>query len=304
MSKKHYLVMDIGGTWCRAKILNENKKTIYRYRKKIVEKDILVCLNKLLDRKVEIKEIEKVGVSVAGIVNKENSKVVYAPNLNLNEYHLSRWFKKNFNLNTYIERDTIAAAWGENHYGVGRNKKNFVLISIGSGIGGAIINNNRLYEGAGGTAGHFGHMTIDFEGEACNCGMNVGCAEDYASGRALQNMLRKEFEDMDTKPEDFQELVKKKESGNKKAQKVLTKYLNALSAMVCNVVFILNPKAIILGGGLGSENYLLANYLEDIVNERIEKNFRRDLEIIPSTLGENSSLLGMFALIRNKGQGG
>src|SRR4030042_526792 len=145
------------------------------------------AIEKLLDQNItEIDGLAGIGIACAGGIDSERG-VVVTPSPNMPgwiDIPLADIVRERFNLNTFVVNDASAAALGESRFGAGKGKKNLILLTVGTGIGGGIIINGELYLGTSGGAGELGHVSIDVNGPECGCG-NLGCLEMMASGKAI-----------------------------------------------------------------------------------------------------------------------
>jgi predicted NBD/HSP70 family sugar kinase len=130
-----------------------------------------------------------IGIGVPGIVNKEGSNILLAPNLGWTDIHLKAEIETEFHLPVIIDNEANAGAYGEKRFGAGKNFENLIYVSAGIGIGVGFILQNSLYRGAEGFSGEMGHMVIDIDGKECRCG-SKGCWELYASEQALLNQAK------------------------------------------------------------------------------------------------------------------
>ncbi len=221
--------------------------------------------------------------------------------------------KEKYRVDTLLINDASAAALGEHHFGAGQGINNLILLTVGTGIGGGIIINDRLYNGPGGSAGEIGHMTIDVNGPRCSCG-NVGCLETLASGTAVAKEAMKcinqgerssLIEIVEGKIEDItaEKVEVAARRGDPLASEVIFKAATYLGVGVANLVNIFNPEMIIIGGGVANMGDLLLNPARQVVNERAFSLPARAVSIVPAQLGNDAGLLGaaVFAFQQTTG---
>ena len=210
-----YIGIDLGGTNIAVGIVDDNKKIIAkdstptllpRDYKEIVA-DMAKVINSLLEKNnIDIKDISGIGVGCPGSVDTKNGMVAYSNNLKMDHAPIADEIKKYFNLPVALLNDADAAAFGE--YSVnGGGVDSFIFITLGTGVGGGIVINKKVYSGFNGAGGELGHITLVHNGIECNCG-NVGCWEAYASVTAL---IRQTKEAMEKSPDSKMHEFAKKE---------------------------------------------------------------------------------------------
>ena len=184
--------IDLGGTTIKAGIVDEDYRIVKsgaiptitdRGAEKLIQ-DMAELVSVLLkEAEISMDEVASVGVGVPGTANKKTGIMEYANNLNMKDEPFILFLKRYFKKPVYFTNDANAAAWGEYLAGSGKGYRSLVMVTLGTGIGGAMILDGKLYEGCNFAAGEFGHFVIQCEGEPCNCGRR-GCFETYASATA------------------------------------------------------------------------------------------------------------------------
>lgn len=223
-----------------------------------------------------------VGISFPGIVKNEEHRIVNCINLNLKNIDLSILEKK-FDLNFYLENEANVSIYSEKILGTAQSLKDFIVISIASGIGAGIFLNSNIFRGNSGIAGEVGHICIEPEGDLCNCGSS-GCWELYASERALLNNAKKNL----GRNFSLEELFS---SDDKEVQILLEKYIKYLALGIRNILFSLNINSIILSGSISTYLEKYDYKLKQILakNEFFEE---KDIQIFYSTLNKRANSLG------------
>ena len=242
---------------------------------------------------------------------------------------LQEWYQE---LPIMIENDANAACLGEYLFGAGQGCHNMVYLTVSTGIGGGVICNGQLLQGASGTAAELGHMTIDRHGPLCKCG-NTGCLESLASGIAIKEQARAAinagiyYSNQSTFTRFKQFLFKFKikagayysnqsteipfdpadidphtvaldaQHGLPKACNIIEDAAEALGIGLVNIIHIFNPEKIILGGGLMQNGPLLLDTAERIVRQRAMTIPYQAVQIVPSQLGDDAGLIGSGALV-------
>lgn len=299
---KYAIGIDLGGTNLRVALVSEEGGIVRKIKKSSSEE----VFGSLLEAIEEVKhgEIAGIGLGVAGLIDRKNGRVFSSPNLRAVEgIDLIDGIQQKFNVPVFIENDANAAALGEKVSGAGKNFENFVLLTLGTGIGGGIIYKGELLD----VSAEIGHMSINAEAEKCPCG-NVGCLENYASARAMiakvVTMLEKGSESMlrecckgniyKITPED---IYKAALEGDMLSREILREAGRALGVGLANLINILSPEAIILAGGLvGAWNI----YVQEAIKEASRRAFKDvfdSVKIIPSSLGDEAGVVGAASLV-------
>lgn len=219
-----------------------------------------------------------VGISFPGIVDDKEEKILNAVNLNLKDFPLGEIFQE-FHENIYLENDANACIYSEKIIGKGKNFKNFVVISIGSGIGAGVYINSRLHKGEHHLSGEFGHISIDYLGKQCKCG-NKGCWELYVSENAIS---------------DYQEKMQDRNLENlfdsNKNRDFIDEYIKIFSIGLKNILFAVDVNNIIISGNMSK---YLSDYKDEISYNIKSNSFFKEyqLELLFSDLNNRSSVLG------------
>jgi len=302
MSKKYAIGIDLGGTNLRVALVSEDGE-IARKVKKASSEEVFTSLLETIEE-VMNGDIAGIGLGVAGLIDRKNGRVFSSPNYRAVEgLNLVEGLQRKFNLPVYLENDANVAAFGEKVSGAGKNFENFILLTLGTGIGGGIIYKGELLD----VAAEIGHMSINSEAEKCPCG-NIGCLENYASARAMiakaVAMLEKGTESMlknccngsiyKITPED---IYKSALEGDTLSREILRDAGRALGVGLASLINILSPEAIILAGGLvGAWNI----YVQEAIREASRRAFKDVFEavkIIPSSLGDDAGIVGAARLV-------
>lgn len=286
------LALDVGGTAIKSALIENDtivcSKEILSCGKdggEILLKNICNCID-------TYENFDVIGISTTGQVDSAAGKIVYASD-NVPGYTgilLRDIIEKKYGVNVYVENDVNAAAIGEYHFGAAKGEKNFICLTYGTGIGGAIVLNGEICRGGNGIAGEAGHMITHANGVLCNCGGN-GCYESYASTTAL---VKKAME-YDEKYFNGREIFEGFYNGNSEIIIIVNDWIDEIVCGLIGLVHLLNPSCILLGGGIMSEKYVVSE-VERRTKEHIMSSFR-DMKIKPATLGNNAGIFGMVAII-------
>lgn len=236
------------------------------------------------------------GISLPGTVNEEMGILEWAPNLevkNISFESLSEYFE----FPVYLENEANAAAVAELKLGVAREMRNLVYISITEGIGTGIVIQDYLYKGKNKRAGEFGHMTIVKDGSPCNCGRK-GCWEQYSSQNALLNLYN--AKNQQSKVKGIHEFFERLQIKERNAEEAWEEYLEYLASGIQNIILILDPHYIVIGGEISNYEELLIEPLKEKIFIKNSFFCREDIRIFVSKLKENSTILGASMLPLNK----
>lgn len=303
MPKKHVIGVDLGGTNLRVALVSEDGKVL-RKIKEPSSGDVMDSLRRAVnDLEGEGKAVG-VGIGVAGLIDRENLTVTNSPNL---PSVVGRSFAElGLDVPVVVENDACAAALGERWMGAGRGIKNFVLFTLGTGIGGGIVHNGRLLR----VASEVGHMSVASGGEKCPCG-NWGCLENYASARAVTDALIKALEGgADSMLRDrgnfykisAEDVCKAAFDGDALSREVLKEAGKHLGVGIANLINLMSPDAVILAGGLTGAWDI---FVEEAVKEASKRALRglfEGVKILPSALGDEAGVLGAAKLALNEGK--
>ncbi|TKH45234.1 transcriptional regulator [Paenibacillus terrae] len=233
--------------------------------------------------------IDALGIATAGRVNVESGEVVYATD-NLPGWqgtHLITWARENLALRAVADNDANAALLGEAWQGAGRGKQRLVMLTLGTGVGGAYMEHGLLCRGAHWSGGDWGHSLLFPKGLPCNCGKN-GCAEQYVSGNAL---LRRGREYTDKQYRSGIEIMKEAAHGHLEALQVLDDYTADLAMLLVNISVTLDPEAIIVGGGVADAGEVWWPLLEKHLQQ-----LGVQTEVNRALLGNRAGIIGAARL--------
>lgn len=283
------LTFDIGGTNIKYGLCNEKFELSDLHTIPTeASKGGQYIIEKVIDIIETYTDIDRVAISTAGQVDSENGIVVYATG-NI-PYYTGMMVKKTIEnktgITTYVENDVNAAALGEAKFGAGVGKSDFICLTYGTGIGGAIYLNNSLYKGSASSAAEFGHMITHAGGIECTCG-GKGCYERYASTRALIEAVNA----VSDEPLNAFTIFEKKNMNNPKIRAVVDNWIDEMIIGLTNLVYIFNPPLVILGGGIMNEDYVI-----DLIDRKIYKQLMENfanVNIVRSKLGNTAGMMGV-----------
>ena len=252
--------------------------------------------------------LEAVGVACAGQIDPETGAVVEAPNLGWRDVPLAAELRQALHVPVVIENDVRAAAWGEYAYGAGRGTDSLVAVFVGTGIGSGAVLDGRLWRGAGNAAGEIGHTQVVPDGVPCPCGAR-GCLERYASGSGLQQRFRDamtagtpttltERTSRDVGRLTAELVYEAAEAGDAVARELWSDAERYLTLALANYVTVLNPRMLILGGGVIESVPALFDRVVTGVPPATTVLARKVLRIERARLGDWSGVVGAAALAR------
>ena len=316
----YYVGVDLGGTNIAVGIVDENKKIISKGSVptgasrdgELIVKDMAALVDKLLKGcNISLNEVAYVGIATPGTIDDKNGVVVRAYNLPFNHFPIADIFKRYLPIKqVFVANDANAAALGEAVAGAARGSRNSVMITLGTGVGGGIIIDGKIYSGSNGAAGELGHIVIKYNGRQCTCGRR-GCWEAYSSATALSAVTREKVLECDIKAiptlmlDDYKATGKitartafaAMKKGDKVAAGVVDYYIEHLACGMASIINIFQPDIICVGGGICNEK----GYLLDPLNKLVEREqYTREnpekCKIVVAELGNDAGIIGAACL--------
>ena len=299
--------VDLGGTHLRAALVDGNGEIRFRFKQNTPHTESPDDIVQAIVAAVRSCEVDgsasAVSVVVPGTVNVEKGAIVRAPNLSsLNRFCLSAALERELNLSAFIENDANAAAVGELWQGAGRGHHSVICLTLGTGVGGGIILADKLWRGADGSAAEIGHMAVDpFLGVACPCGSR-GCLEVYASATAIVRMAREaqsHYPNSIVRQDDAltsREIYAAGIKGDELAQEVFRRMGVYLGVGLANLINLLNPEIIVLGGGVVNGWELFEKHMHQEIARRAFPLPAARVQIARAECGDDAGLLGAARL--------
>lgn len=308
----YYLGIDLGGTNISCGVVNEKFEIVGRGKVKtnagrpveeIVDDMVNAALMAVKNAGLTLKNIESIGVGSPGSVNTKTGIVAFSNNIGFKNFPLKKVIENKLNITTYIENDANAAAYGEMLAGAGKECNNLVTITLGTGVGGGIIINKKIYSGFNGAGAELGHMVIVKDGIQCSCGRK-GCWEAYASATALIRQTKEAMlENKNTVMWELTEGDINKVNGitafNAMRQsdptgiEVVNNYINYISCGLVNIINIFQPEILCIGGGISKEgNFLIDPIKETVIKESYSRNLVEQTIIKTAELGNDAGIIG------------
>jgi len=240
-----------------------------------------------------------IAVGVPGILNFREGTIKYSANLGWRNFPLGEELKKRISVPIYLDNIAVLATLGEMWFGKAKGVKDFIYINCGAAIGAGIVIEGKIYRGNLGSAGEIGHMVVEEGGPLCSCG-NRGCLEVVGSAKAIIKEAQKMGLKLPLDLEEALEEIKKEwQKGREDIACLLQRSFSYIGKGVANLVNILSPSVVILGGPLLKFNELLLTEVKQKVNERALYTLKGKVQIEESFLKRGNELLGGEALILN-----
>jgi glucokinase len=302
--------VDLGGTNLRiAGVTGEGKVVTFWREKTRADDGPEALLNRILgglsvaeeELRVAGRHIQGVALGVPGVVSRRDGVVESSPNLpGWRKVPLLEHLRQRLRLPLLLENDANAAVYGEYWAGAGRGKETIVLLTLGTGVGGGIIIDGGLLRGVEGMAGEIGHLTVEPEGEPCLCG-NRGCLESYASARGIYaryaRLAGKVPEDGEDGPPGAASVFARAQEGDDLARKAFSEAGKYLGIAMAALVNIINPEAIIVGGGVLPAWGFFMPAAEKEMLERAFQAPAEMVELLPAALGDRAGCIGAAGLL-------
>ena len=314
MKEKYSIGVDLGGTKVKVGIVNGDGRIIRKVSvdtfaeqgpDKVVSQ-IKKGINSLLVTNKKL--IQGIGIGSPGTVSTKKGTVENPPNLpGWKKVHLGRIITKEFGLPTFVENDANAAAIGELIYGAGKELKSFIMITLGTGVGGGIIYNRKLFRGDFGAAGEIGHITIDYKGPKCKCG-SYGCLETYLGNKyIIKNITEKlknnkssliyKLTDNNLKKLNPKIIHEASLLGDEFSKKVIENLGETLGYGLASVVNLLDISTIIIGGGVAGFGKPLFNSVKKTMKSRVLSPIRPRIKVKQAKLKNNAGIKGASSLV-------
>lgn len=312
----NYIGIDLGGTNIVAGLVDESGKIVKSISKptgkerktELIFDDIFDMSKQLISEfNLDNTNLKGIGIGIPGQIDTKNGIVVYSNNIKIKDFNVKEYGKKKINYDVTIGNDADCAALGEVVAGSAKGCNSAIVITLGTGVGGGIIIDGKIFSGFYPGGAEVGHQIIEKDGRKCSCG-NCGCFEAYASASALILAAQKKAEE--NKESLLYKLVEGKienmnakipfdadQAGDKAGHEVIEEYLDYLAVGIANLINVFKPEAILLGGGVCKQGEHLTVPLRKRVKEFV---YGRELvtEIKIASLGNDAGLIGAAMLNR------
>lgn len=312
--------VDLGGTNIAVGLCDSNLKIVDKDSVptkanrdgELIVKDMAELTKKIIERNgLSVSDVEYVGIAAPGTVNTDTGIIEYANNLPFLNFPIAEIFKKYMPLRVFVANDANAAALGEALAGAAKGTSSSVMITLGTGVGGGVIIDGKIFAGGVNCAGtELGHTVIVAGGRQCSCG-RLGCWEAYSSATALTRMTNEKMNELKLKGIPsvlFSEAEKDgkvsartafnaMKKGDEAGKELVDKYIYYLAAGITNMINIFQPEVLSIGGGVCNERENLTVPLMKIVNsEQYTRNNKNKTRVVTATLGNDAGIIGAAGL--------
>ena len=304
--------IDLGGTNIAAGITDSDGHIVYkasvptgasRPREEIIDDIAALCRALCRDASISFDSIKQVGIAVPGGVDAEAGEILFTPNIPFSGINIRDILSGKLDGKpVLLANDANAAALAEARAGAAKGAKTAVMITLGTGIGGGIIVDGKIYTGSNGLAAELGHFVIEKGGVPCGCGRR-GCFEVYGSATALIRMTKEELDRCFMSGEATLMAESRKlnarvafdayRAGDAAAKRVIDKYIGYLASGIASLINIFRPEVFIIGGGVSNEKQFLLDLLRPLVDaEDFAKDAAKRTRLVTATCGNDAGIIG------------
>lgn len=313
MSGSIYVGVDLGGTTIKVGICNEDGQLLHTYEGPTeTDKGVDVVISNIEKYVRHIVEqspydwdqLKGVGAGVAGFTNVREGIIVLAPNIGFRDVPIRALLEERIGKPVKIDNDANVAALGEAWAGAGKGIENCVCYTLGTGVGGGIIINGKIYQGFSGMAGEIGHMSVvpDLEAIQCGCG-RMGCLETVSSATGIIRMAKDAVERGDHTSLALEEQIAAKEvfdaakAGDEVALRIVNRAAFYLGKSMAAVAAVLNPELFIIGGGVSKAGDFLFEEMRRVYAKMAPQPLQQGVSIVPAVLGNDAGIVGAAGLL-------
>ncbi len=315
-SQQPVIGIDLGGTKIATALVDasgeilahDRRKTLAREGRDAVVARILESARAVIgEGGVEPPQVTAVGIGAPGPIDLAAGVVVAPPNLpGWDRVPLKQLIESDLGITTFLENDANAAAVGEHRFGAGRGVDHMIYVVVGTGVGGGLILDGRLYHGASGMAGEIGHIVVKLDGPVCACG-NCGCLEALTSGPSIarearqriaqgQSTLITELVQGDPDRITSKIVAQAADHGDETAKSILAEAMHYLGLGMASLVHTLNPELIVFGGGVSNLGERMFGPVRQVIADVAFAEAAEAVRVAPAQLGDNAGVLGAAAV--------
>ena len=313
----YYIGVDIGGMSVKiglvdddGKVLAKKKVPTVKDNADVIIEGICTAINELLtDYNLTIKDVYGIGIGSPGLISSKEGVIECAYNLGWVKVPMVAKLKERFDTTIKISNDANVAALGEVIFGAAKGYDDAIMITLGTGVGGGVVIDKKLYEGGESKGTELGHTTLVFGGEPCSCGRS-GCLESYVSATALIRDTKRAMQE--DKSSQMWEIANSSldnvngataftafKNGDLTAKKVIDTYVMYLGEGLMNFMNIFRPQVIVIGGGISGEGKYFTDMVEDYC-KKYDYGFKNSpiVKILTATNGNDAGIIGAASLIK------
>ena len=309
----HAIGIDIGGTKIAGALVDAEGQILKDLRVPTPAEDpnaLVDAVVGLIEELSKGQEVLGAGIAAAGFIDADQANIIYAPNLSWRNEPFKAKLEARLSIPVIIENDANAAGWAEYRYGAGKGYKHMIMLTIGTGVGGAVITDSKMLRGGFGIAGELGHLRIVPDGIPCGCGQK-GCLESYGSGTALLKAAKdlaasgtqegarlRELEASAGKltGQEVYQAILESDPG---ALRILAELGSWLGQAIASLTAVLDPEIVVIGGGVSAAGNLLLNPIREAYLKHLPaQGFRPELRISAAEFVNDAGVVGAADLAR------
>jgi len=304
MKDRFVVSIDLGGTNTKIALVDSafsiqqkisfSTKNFFSHRDILISEIVKNVTMLLQQHAMTSRHLKGVGIGVPGLVNFKKGSVYYLPNVpRWKDTPLRSILERKLQCRVFVDNDVNLMALAESRLGAAKGFKNVLCVTLGTGVGGGLILDGRLFRGSSFCAGEFGHMPISVGGKRCGCG-GKGCLETYVGNKVILNQARRKLRKKGITLEALSELARK---GNKAALEVYKDFAEKIGIALSGVTNLLNPEIIVVGGGLSFAGEFIFKTMKQTIQDRSMPVQAKAVSIKHARLGNDAGLIGAALLV-------
>jgi glucokinase len=311
----YYIGIDLGGTNIAVGLVDESGKILHkdsvptlreRPAEDVIKDMAMLVLKVIKDSSKDVSDIKSIGIGCPGVANNETGVIVFACNLYFRNVAVREQMKKYIDLPVILDNDANCAGLAEAVAGAAKGLKHSITVTLGTGVGGGVVIDGKIFNGFNYSAPELGHSVIVIDGEQCTCGRK-GCWETYASATGLIRQTKKAMEENpdslinkliggDLSKVDAKVAFDAAKAGDATAQKVVDQYIRYIAVGLSNLINTFAPEVIVIGGGISKEGEYLLKPLRDIVYNEVYFKEEPQTRIVKAQMGNDAGIVGAALL--------
>jgi glucokinase len=313
-SKDCYVGIDIGATYLKSGIVSPEGRIWAQRIQNVEHESLSILIKQIVGQVDELRQADGtfhtlgVGVGIPALVSRNASHISISPAMPyLNGAEFKTQLEQSLQLPVWLENDANVGAYGEMLMGAAVGVNNFIYIAIGTRVGAAVVLDGKIFHGTSGYAGELGHVSVDPEGKKCSCG-GTGCLEKYVSAPSIAQRVEERIslnpssalQIITDRPVTAQDVSAAALVGDRMAAVIISEVGRYLGMAIANVINLLNPEMVVLGGGLMEAGDVLLKPTIEEVKRRALSPCYDDCRIIPGSLGTSAWVIGSSLLVRDQ----